>query len=70
MEVTTFQGVVENGKIELGESVKLPEKTIVYVVVPNSANNRIPRIMSPRLIDKSKLVDFEREIIEINEDEI
>jgi hypothetical protein len=35
MEVTTFQGVVENGKIELGESVKLPEKAIVYVVVPS-----------------------------------
>jgi hypothetical protein len=70
MEVTTFQGVVENGKIQLGESVKLPEKTVVYVVVPNSANNRIPRIMSPQLVDKSKLADFEREIIEISDDEI
>jgi hypothetical protein len=35
MEVTTFQGVVENGQIQLGENVKLPEKAIVYVVVPS-----------------------------------
>jgi hypothetical protein len=52
MEVTTFQGVVENGTIQLGESVKLPENTVVYVVVPNSPDNRIPRIMSPHFANK------------------
>lgn len=52
MEVTTFQGVIENGTIQLGENVRLPEKTIVYVIVPNSENKRVPRIMSPHFANK------------------
>ena len=69
MQVTTIQGIVKNGQIHLSEDVKLPEATTVYVVVPN-LEKRTARIMSPRLVDKNRLKDFEREIIEIEDDEI
>lgn len=69
MQVTTIEGIVKNGQIQLSEDIKLPESTKVYVVVPN-LERRTARIMSPRLVDKTRLKDFEREIIEIEDDEI
>lgn len=69
MQVITIQGIVKNGQILLSEDVKLPEMTKVYVVVPN-LEKRMAKIMSPRLVDKSRLKDFEREVIEIEDDEI
>jgi len=68
MQVTTIQGIVKNGQIQLTEDVKLPEAATVYVVVPNLEKGTA-RIMSPRLVDKGKLNDFEREIIEIEDDD-
>ncbi|MFN2452825.1 MAG: hypothetical protein ABR577_01250 [Pyrinomonadaceae bacterium] len=35
MSVTTFQGMVENGQVRLPANVSLPEKTRVYVIVPD-----------------------------------
>jgi len=69
MQITTIEGIVKNGQIQLSEDIKLPESTKVYVVVPN-LERRTARIMSPRLVDKTRLKDFEREIIEIEDDEI
>lgn len=69
MQVTTIEGIVRNGRIHLSEEVKLPESAKVYVVVPN-LQNQTARIMSPRLADNSKIIDFEREIIEIDNDQI
>ncbi len=39
MSVTTFQGTIENGQVRLAPDVNLPEKTKVYVVVPDFAQN-------------------------------
>jgi len=69
MQVTTIQGIVKNGQIQLSEDVKLPEMTEVYVIVPK-IEQRTARIMSPRVKDKEKLKDFKREIIEVEDDEI
>jgi hypothetical protein len=69
MQVTTIQGIVKNGQIHLSEDVDLPEAATVYVLVPN-LEKRTAKIMSPRLVDKERLKDFEREIIEIEDDEI
>jgi hypothetical protein len=69
MEVTTFEGIVENGQIRLTDDIKLPEMSKVYIVVPN-LERKTAKIMSPRLLDKERLVDFEREIVEIESDEI
>ncbi len=70
MQVITIQGVIENGQIKLTETIEIPEKTVVYVVVPNIEPKRNPRIMSPHLVDKDRMNDFEREIIELTDDEI
>ena len=37
MEVTTFQGTVENGIVRLAPDVHLPEKARVYVILPDFA---------------------------------
>jgi hypothetical protein len=34
MSITTYEGVVEKGKIRLKSDVKLPENVKVYVIVP------------------------------------
>lgn len=69
MQITTIQGIVKNGQIQLTEQYELPESAEVYVIIP-SATKRTARIMSPRLVDKSKLKDFTREISDIDENEI
>jgi hypothetical protein len=70
MQVTTIEGIVKNGQIVPSEDIKLPEMTTVYIVIPRLKNSKIPQIMSPPLVDKSKLADFECEIIDFEEDEI
>ena len=43
MSIATFQGTIENGQIRFTTDVKLPEKTKVYIVVPEfeeSSNNK------------------------------
>ena len=34
MSISTYKGTVENGVIKLEINVKLPEKTEVYIIVP------------------------------------
>lgn len=34
MQVITFQGEIENGQVRLTTDISLPDKTKVYVVVP------------------------------------
>ncbi len=34
MQVTTFQGEIENGQVRLSTDIRLPDKTKVYVIVP------------------------------------
>ncbi len=54
MSVATWTGIVENGQIRLAEGIRLPEKTLVYVVVPDAADSPPARVSSPRLAN-SKL---------------
>ncbi len=68
MQLTAIEGIVRNGQIQLPEDTKLPESAKVYIVI--TPVEKVKRVMSPRLVDKSKLKDFEREIIEIEDDEI
>lgn len=64
MQVTTFEGVVENGQIRLVTSFRLPEKTKVYVVVPDLEFEPVARIVSPRLVHPEQAKDFRKVIIE------
>ena len=64
MQVTTFEGVIENGKIRLNTNISLPEKTKVYVVVPGLETPKTAHIYSPRLAYPEQAVDFKKEVIE------
>ena len=64
MSVTTFEGVVENGLIRLKSDISLPEKTKVYVVVPDVQIEQVAHIFSPRLSHPEQVADFKLEVIE------
>lgn len=51
MHLTTIQGIVKNGQIQLSEDVTLPELSKVFVVIPPDEN--VKRVMSPRLVNKA-----------------
>lgn len=66
MQVTTIQGIVKNGQIQLTEDVKLPESAKVYVIIPPTET--VKRIMSPRLVNMSDAKSFEK-IVEVDVDD-
>ncbi len=63
MSVMTIEGIVVNGQIQLTTKVQLPEKTKVYVVVPNIQLNPTARIVTPRLANTRQAADFKLEIL-------
>jgi hypothetical protein len=62
MKVTTLQGFVENGQIRLADNVRLPEKTLVYVVVPGVEIPAVVHVASPRLSHPEQTDDFKKEV--------
>jgi hypothetical protein len=64
MGVTTFEGIVENGQIRLPAAVRLPERTKVYVVIPDVEVQVIAYIGSPRLVHPEQATDFQKEVFE------
>ncbi len=68
MEIATYEGIVENGKIRLKSGVLLPENMKVYVIAPEIASKPIVHIYSPRLVHPEQAKDFEKEIIEVSPD--
>jgi hypothetical protein len=63
VRVTTFEGFVEDGQIRLPGGVLLPEKTKVYVVVPDIEVPSPGYIGSPHLVHRQQAADFEKEIV-------
>ena len=63
MNVATFEGVVENGQIRLPTNFRLPDKTRVYVVVPDLEVKPVAHIFSPRLVHPEQAKDFEKEVV-------
>ena len=64
MSVVTVEGIVEEGQIRLPTNLRLPDKTRVYVVIPEMHVERIVHVCSPRLADPSQAVDFAMEVSE------
>lgn len=66
MAVTTYEGVVEKGKIRLMTGVKLPENAKVYVIVPDlkTDKKRVVQILSPRLVHREDSARFKMTITE------
>jgi hypothetical protein len=65
MSATTFEGVVEKGRIKLNSDVHLPEGTKVFIVVPDiEIEERGVHLHSPRLARTEIAADFEMNITE------
>ena len=64
MRVATYEAVVENGQIRFLESVRLPERSRVYVVVPGIEDAARYHVPSPRLANPERAADFAKEVIE------
>ncbi len=67
-KLATYEGVVENGHVTLPPEVNIPERTRVYVLVPDGERLRAPRIASPRLVHPEQAKDFELTVIEDSDD--
>ncbi|MEK6303621.1 MAG: hypothetical protein AABO41_23195 [Acidobacteriota bacterium] len=63
MKVTTLEGVIENGQVRLTSDVRLPEKTKVYVVIPDLEAANVANVRSPRLAHTEQIGDFEKEVV-------
>ena len=68
MQLTTIEGIVKDGKIQVGNDIFLPELSKVYVIIP--AKENIRRVMSPRLVNKSDAKIFEKRVEVDFDDEI
>jgi hypothetical protein len=68
VSVRTFEGVVEKGQIKLKASVTLPERTKVYIVVPDAGIEQAAHIYSPRLARPEQASEFEMEVVESSPD--
>ncbi len=64
MAVTTYEGVVEKGKIRLKAGVRLPENAKVYVIVPEAQaqKKKIARVLTPRLVHRKQASDFKMKV--------
>jgi hypothetical protein len=63
MEIVALEGIVEQGQIKLKDNVQLPEKTKVYVIVPQFDDAMGNRVYSPRLAHPEQAKDFKMQII-------
>ena len=66
MAMLTVEGVFENGRIRLSDSLALPEHTKVYVIIPDVEAK--PLAYSPRLVRPEQAKDFTKQIIEVPPD--
>jgi hypothetical protein len=64
MGVVTSEGVVENGRVRLEGGIQLPEKTKVYVLVPELPRAPLAHMASPRLAHPEQAGDFQMEVTE------
>jgi len=63
-KLATYEGVVENGHVTLPADADIPEKTRVYVLVPDLEQKKTLYVASPRLAHPEQAKDFEMQVIE------
>ena len=68
MSIVTLEGIVEKGQIRLTSKLQLPDKTKVFVVIPDMHVENVAHVLSPRLADPSKAIDFKMEVLEESPD--
>ena len=70
MTVTTYEGIIEKGKIRLKTKVKLPENAKVYVIIPDlmTEEKKVIHMLTPRLANRRQAADFKMEVTEVKSD--
>jgi len=63
MSIVTLEGIVEHGQIRLEDNLPIPDKTQVYVIVPEIKADKIPHVYSPRSAHSEQSNDFRMEIV-------
>ena len=69
MNVMTFEGVVENGRILLKNNVHLPDKVKVFVIVPDLPTKQVAHIYSPRLVHPEQAKLLQKIVVEEDADD-
>ena len=63
-KLATYEGVVENGHVTLPPDADIPDRTRVYVLVPDLETRRTFSIPGARLVHPEQAKDFEMTVIE------
>ena len=66
MSVKALEGVVEDGQIRLPPDIRLPDQTMVYILIPDAQAR--PHIATPRLARPEQVRDLQTEVREVPED--
>jgi hypothetical protein len=64
MKVVTYEGVVENGCVQLPAEAHVPDQSRVYVIIPEVESPGTIHIRSPHLADPSQAPLFKLEVTE------
>jgi len=65
MALTTYEGIVEKGKIRLKTGIRLPENAKVYVmIVPDiqAEKKKIVRVRTPHLTHRKQASEFKMKV--------
>ena len=64
MTIKAYEGIIKNGRVELKSDIPLPDRTRVYVIIPEAGVVGIARVPGPRFAQSEEAVDFEMEVAE------
>jgi hypothetical protein len=63
-KLATYEGIIENGRVTLPPDNGIPDKTRVYVLVPDAETQPNLYVASPRLAHPEQAKDFEMQVFE------
>jgi hypothetical protein len=63
-KLVTYEGIIENGRVTLPPDTGIPDKTRVYVLVPDAETQPNLYVASPRLAHSEQAKDFEMQVSE------
>jgi hypothetical protein len=63
-KLATYEGIIENGRVTLPPNTDIPDKTRVYVLVPDAETQPTLHIASPRLVHSEQAKDFGMQVTE------
>lgn len=58
-----YGAIYEDGIIRLNDNVSLPERTQLYVLVPDPEDRPVYKIVRPRLVNRERIDRFVKEVV-------